>query len=337
VTSLQPPAVTIVTPTYNRRSSLDRLLGGLRAQCFPPDQFELVVVDDGSTDGTLEYLRTVEMPFNLRVFQQVHAGPAEARNLGVTQARGRLVLFLDDDVLPDPALIGEHVATHAAATDLVVIGPMSPPSWPRPAWIRWDEETLQQQYRAMLEGKWACTPRQFYTANASVGRDRFLQSGGFDGRFKRAEDVELAFRLQDRGARFTFNPRAEILHFASRTFAAWRRTPYQYGRYDVIMQRDKSQQVLDNACVEFHDRHPLNRLVIRACLGQPLLGQATLAALSTAVLAADKVGASRVARWGLSSIFGVRYWQGVSDELGSSALVLQAIGAQRPTSSPSSA
>jgi glycosyltransferase involved in cell wall biosynthesis len=325
------PVVSVVTPTYNRRTSLDRLLQGLRKQTYSASQFELVAVDDGSSDGTVEHLRGLELPYAMRVFQQAHAGPAVARNLGVAQASGRLILFLDDDVLPVPTLIEEHVRTHADATDLVVIGPMSPPlGWPRPAWIKWDEETLKQQYRDMLAGEWACTPRQFYTANASVDRARLVRSGGFDGNFKRAEDVELAFRLQENGARFTFNPRAEIVHFASRSFAAWRRTAHQYGRYDVIMQRDKGTEMLNNAYAEFHLRHRLNRLVIRLCLGRPIASRSAVAALSAMVLAADSVGAARAARWALSGIFSVRYWQGVSDEIGSSALVLRSINEHRP-------
>jgi glycosyltransferase involved in cell wall biosynthesis len=328
MTPVQQPIISIVTPTYNRRLSLDRLLEGLREQTYPASQFELVVADDGSTDGTVEHLRGLQLAYALHVFQQAHAGPAEARNLGVANARGRLVLFLDDDVLPAPTLIEEHVRTHGEATDLVVIGPMSPPhGWRRPAWIKWDEGTLQQQYRAMLAGEWACTPRQFYTANASVSRERFLQAGGFDGGFKRAEDVELAFRLEGQGARFEFNPRAEILHFASRSFAAWRRTPYQYGRYDVVMQRDKGQKMLDNAFAEFHARHVLNRLVIRACLGRPMVGLTMVMALSGAVLAADSFGIDRAARWALSSIFSVRYWQGVCDELGGPGVPRAALSA----------
>src|SRR5579859_3487825 len=109
----QSPFVSIVTPTYNRRTSLDRLLGALGKQTYPADRFELVVVDDGSLDGSVEYLRSLRLPFRLRVFEQAHAGPAAARNLGVARAEGRLVLFLDDDVLPLPELIAEHVQTHA--------------------------------------------------------------------------------------------------------------------------------------------------------------------------------------------------------------------------------
>jgi GT2 family glycosyltransferase len=309
--------VSIVTPTYNRRDSLDRLIGGLRQQTYPAEHFEMVVVDDGSTDGTVDHLRSLDTPFALRVVGQEHAGPAAARNLGVSHALGDLILFLDDDVLPRPDLIDEHVRAHGESTDLVVIGPMSPPhGWPRPAWIKWDEETLQQQYRAMLAGEWTCTPRQFYTANASVRRSLFQQSGGFDPRFKRAEDVELAFRMERNGARFTFNPRAEILHFASRTFEAWRRTPYQYGRFDVIMQREGTYRTLDKAFTEFHARHVLNRVVIRACLGRPLLRGSAVNMLSAVVLSANRLGVERLARWGLSSIFGILYWTGVSDAMG---------------------
>lgn len=311
------PVVSIVTPTYNRRDSLERLLDGLRQQTYPFDQFEFVLVDDGSTDGTVDFVRGLELPFAVTVLQQAHAGPAAARNLGVANARGIFVLFLDDDVLPVPGVIEEHVRTHADAENLVVIGPMSPPEgWPRPAWIKWDEQTLQRQYRAMLAGEWACTPRQFYTANASLRRDRFQRTGGFDPRFKRAEDVELAFRLERAGARFAFNPRADILHFASRSFAAWRRTPYQYGRYDVVMQREGTYPTLDRAFEEFSNRHTLNRWVIRACLGRPRVGATAVALLSAGVLAADRPGAQRLAAWGLSSIFSILYWRGISDELG---------------------
>jgi glycosyltransferase involved in cell wall biosynthesis len=327
---MQLPFVSIVTPTYNRRANLARLLHGLREQTYPPELFELVIVDDGSDDGTVAYLRELDVPFTLRVHEQAHAGPAEARNRGVEHAVGRLIVFLDDDVLPVPEVLAEHVATHGDATDLVVIGPMSPPGdWPRPAWIRWDEDTLQAQYRAMIAGEWACSPRQFYTANASVLRERFLDAGGFDPRFKRAEDVELAFRLQDRGARFTFNPRAEIFHYASRSFAAWRRTPFQYGQYDVVMQRDKRHYLFDRACEEFHRRHPLNQLMVRATLGRPPIARTALGVLSGTVLAANRLGAARVARWGLSAIFGIQYWQGVSAELGGALPARRAIAVAR--------
>ena len=311
------PTISIITPTYNRRESLLRLLDGLMQQTLPAERFEVIVVDDGSTDGTPHVLRQLATPFALRVFEQPHDGPATARNLGVERARGELVLFLDDDVLPDADLLERHAAIHAANPDTVVIGPMQPPAgWQRPAWVRWEEDKLERQYQAMLNGDFACTARQFYTADASLSRSLFLQAGGFDPSFKRAEDVELGYRLRDHGARFIFAPEARVQHFAARSFAAWRRIPYQYGKYDVIMGRDKQNEALSVAAHDFDSRHWLGRLLARVSVGRPRLVKTTVACLALGVRVADRVGAARAASLELSAIFNLLYWQGVCEELG---------------------
>jgi GT2 family glycosyltransferase len=314
---IDTPLVSVVVPTYCRRASLARLLDALDRQSYPRSCFEVLVVDDGSTDDTVQLVEERGIRGGVRVIQQQHAGPAEARNRGVAAATGNLVLFLDDDVVPVPELITTHVATHAAEPNAVVIGPMSAPRhWPRPIWVRWEEVQLDKQYRAMIAGDWGCTARQFYTGNASVARTHFLAAGGFDTSFQRAEDVELGYRLADRGARFIFNPEAEVLHFASRSFESWCRIPYQYGRYDVVMQRDKGQHTLDNAAREFHQRHPLNRALLRICAGRPQLVEAVVPALARLALVAERLGAGRPALYTLSAIFNLRYWQGVFEEVG---------------------
>src|SRR5947209_1130323 len=101
--------VSIITPTYNRRASLGRLLRALTRATYAASSFEVIVVDDGSDDDTAEFLRTAYFDYSLRIMQQEHAGPSAARNLGVANARGSLILFLDDDVEPIPELIELHV------------------------------------------------------------------------------------------------------------------------------------------------------------------------------------------------------------------------------------
>ena len=312
-----PPRVTVVVPTYNRRASLARLLASLERQTYPRDRFDVVVVDDGSSDGTVDWLRTVTTPFSLRVIEQSHGGPSKARNRGVAEAGGEIVLFLDDDVSAAPDLIAQHIAARAGQEATVVIGPMSPPEgWARPAWVRWAEDTLQQQYRAMEAGEYACSPRQFYTANASVPRRSFLEVGGFDVEYKRNEDVELAYRLRDIGVGFVFNIKADILHYAGHSFEGWQRATYQYGRYDVMQSRDKGGQAFWLACREFHTRHRLNRLAARVCTGRRPLYAGAVAGLGAVVRGADRVGAGGVAKLALSALFSVLYWQGAQDELG---------------------
>ena len=312
--------VSVVVPTYNRCNSLRRLLLALVRQTT--DDFEVVVVDDGSSDGTPEMVRDLHVGYALRTVTQANAGPAAARNRGVQEARSELVLFLDDDVVPIPELIELHLAVHGANPRTVVIGPMvPPPNWSRPAWIRWEEEMLDEQYQAMLAGEYECTPRQFYTANASLHRTAFLEVGGFDRTFKRAEDVELAYRMRDRGATFTFLPDALVYHYAERTFAAWCRTPYQYGRYDVLMEREKGHEALACAAHEFHRRHPLTRYLARGCVGRGPLVPMAVGVLRFTADASDRLKARGIARLALSGIFNLLYWQGVSDELGGPAPV----------------
>jgi GT2 family glycosyltransferase len=320
----------VVVPTYNRCASLQRLLDGLARQTYPAGAFEVLIVDDGSEDDTVAAMERRHTPFARRLLQQPHGGPAAARNLGVEHARGELVLFLDDDVLPRPDVIEAHVAVHRASPDTVAIGPMyPPPDWPRPAWVRWEEEKLAWQYEAMAAGKFECSPRQFYTANASLPAALFRAAGGFDVRFSRAEDVELGFRLRDRGARFVFLPDAGVFHYASRTFESWCRTPYQYGRFDVMMHHEKGHETLLLATQEFHGRHPANRLLARLCVGRRGPTRAAVSALRLAAAAADRLGAQHRAALALSGIFNLLYWQGVCDELGGADVVWRRVdGAQ---------
>jgi len=320
------PTVSVVVPTYNRRAGLFRLLTALARQSYPASNFEVIVVDDGSTDSTPALLDGHEPPFALVAVTQPNRGPAAARNRGVEHARGRLLVFLDDDVEPHPDLLAAHVAIHGDSTHRVVVGPMSPPRrWSRPAWVRWEERQLQKQYDAMLAGEYPCTPRQFYTGNASLGRDLFRASGGFDQQFKRAEDVELAWRLANAGAEFVFEPRADVLHFASRSFDSWQRTPYQYGRYDVVMEREKGAPTLGLAATEFHRRHGLNRRLARLCVGHAARRRLVILALTAAAVAADALRLERAASLALSGIFNVLYWQGATDELGGADALWRAI------------
>src|SRR5262249_40164696 len=87
---------TVVIATHNRRELLARSLAALAEQTVPPASLDVVVVDDGSADGTSEWLGTLRPPFTLRSFRQTNQGPAAARNRGIEAARGAVILFLDD-------------------------------------------------------------------------------------------------------------------------------------------------------------------------------------------------------------------------------------------------
>src|SRR5438477_9557527 len=124
--SLASPLYSVVIPTYNRLDSILRVMRGLEEQSCSPTLFEVVVVSDGSTDGTAALLSSSSFPFRLHVVVQANTGPAAARNLGIAEAKGSLIIFLDDDVVPAPDFIVEHARGHSDQSNTVVIGPMLP-------------------------------------------------------------------------------------------------------------------------------------------------------------------------------------------------------------------
>jgi GT2 family glycosyltransferase len=314
--------VSVVVPTFNRRASLARLIDALAAQDYPAARVEVLVVDDGSSDGTADWVRSVTPRYPLRFIEQAHAGPGAARNRGVVEGSGELIVFLDDDVVPDSGLISAHVSRHRARGDIVVIGPMLPPeNWKRPPWIRWEEQRLVAEYQKMSAGKYTATYRQFFTANASLRRSHFQAAGGFDPTFPRAEDIELGYRLDAQGLSFTFEPAARAWHYPTRSFASWRRTPYRYGQADVAMHRDNGNPSLERAFEEFNYRHPLTRRLALLCVGRAGLHKAATVALTAATLVFDAGRLERVASAALSGLYTILYWQGVSDALGDPKVV----------------
>jgi GT2 family glycosyltransferase len=320
--------VSIVIPTYNRLERLKRVIACLEAQDYPRSAFEVIVVADGCADGTVEYLASLTdgeatTPLRLMAVLGENQGPSGARNRGVAEASGRLVLFLDDDVMPEPRLVSEHVRAHEAiGPGVAVLGPMlTPPATRLLPWVRWEQIRLERQYGDMVAGRWEATARQFFTGNTSLELAEIRAAGGFDTRFRRAEDVELAYRLAALGVRFVFNPQAVGYHYAERSYRAWLDAAYAYGRSDVVFSRDLGQSwLLPRIGHEFrHGRHPLIRAVVSLCVGRPALSRAAVGTLRIAAHTGGRLGSNRVADLACSGIFNLRYYRGIADELGGRA------------------
>ncbi len=319
------PILSVIIPTFNRKDSLRKTLDGLARQTHPAAQFEAVVVSDGSTDGTdallAEYART--SPYSLQVICQPNGGPALARNNGIENARGEVVVFLDDDVEPSPEFLAVHAAHHSHQSDAVVIAPMLPDPallWREPAWIAWEHAMLEKQYAAWRSGAWAgCGPNNFYSGNASVRRTHLLAVGGFDEQFPRQEDVELAGRLEKQcGVRFVYEPDAPGTHRPQRRFASWLAVPLAYGKLDVVRARrgDIPWEVVRSG---YHSRNKATRLLARAALSAPLLGRLLRGVLLPAATAAYRLRRAGAAFAALSVIYNLRYLEGAQAELGSQA------------------
>jgi glycosyltransferase involved in cell wall biosynthesis len=311
--------VSIVIPTYNRLTRLKQVIAAIEHQTYGIGDIEVIIVSDGSTDGTDEYLSAIKTPLSLRFVPQANAGPAAARNNGIRNAQSDIVLFIDDDVVPSPRLVAEHMRLQAGSPNLVVLGPMlNPPDFALSPWVAWEQAMLEKQYAAMQRGDWEATARQFYTGNTSLPRHALLSSGGFDERFRRAEDIELAYRLDQQGMKFTFTMTAVGHHYAERSFNSWLQIPYTYGRYEIVFSREGQGHLLGFVIKEFNGRNRLTRMVVESCLDRPRLSNAVQYVAKRIADISYTAGTSgeRISRAAYSAIFNLRYYQGVADELG---------------------
>lgn len=199
---------TIQLCTYNRAHLLGRVLGACFDQTVDPATYEVVLVNDGSPDGTREVIERAQGLATCRftVIHQANAGLARARNAGIAQAIGDRIAFIDDDILPTPVFVAEHLASDAAHGDVVVRGAVinteSFDALPPPVWTP-----------ANYSGNW------FWTSNVSVRRSRLDAAGGrFDESFSEYgwEDIELGLRLRALGTKAVFNKRAVVFHWKPR-------------------------------------------------------------------------------------------------------------------------
>jgi glycosyltransferase involved in cell wall biosynthesis len=319
------PGFSVVIPTYRRRGSLERTLTSLRRLEYPRDRLEVIVVNDGGDDGTAEMARRLEIGFKLRLFEQNNSGPGAARNLGVEQAAFPYVLFLDDDVIPIPQLVHEHAAAHRERHDLVVMGTLLGDSKERTPWLRWESITLAKQYDAMDAGLFEPTPWQFYTGNASLLRDHVVRAGGFDPKYRRAEDIELGFRLERLGLSFVFRRAAEGLHLSRRSYAAWLDVARQYGRNDVLFGK-----VSDRVITQTRKRNRHTRRLIRWGIEHRRLRGAVAPAGKLAAVVSSFAGMSGASLAACSAVFNLHYWLGVEEALGTDAArrLLDLVGAK---------
>jgi GT2 family glycosyltransferase len=209
--------ISVVIPTYNCMDVLCRCLDSLavRDGC---GKYEVIVVDDGSTDGTVALLRkrAEHFPGELRFFDQEHRGPATARNLGVRNSSGSTVLFLGADMLADGALLREHLDSHERNPEdnVAVLGHIAwAPGIRITPFLRWLEHGAQFGY-PLIRDDTDVPCRFFYSSNLSVKREFLLKYGLFDEDFPNAafEDFELGYRLSKAGLRIMYNPHAVAYH-----------------------------------------------------------------------------------------------------------------------------
>lgn len=187
----------MIIPTYNGAHKLPSILNAIAEQNVKPD--EVLIVVDGSTDNTQEVLDQFRnCVFNLKAVYQENRGRAGVRNKGAKEAKGKLLIFFDDDMYPEPSCIEKHVSFHAEHKNSIVTGGIKENPQASKADLH--------QFRVYLSEKWTNTLKQssgtklkkenlfLSAANFSIPRSLFWKIGGFDEQLNDAEDFDLAVR-----------------------------------------------------------------------------------------------------------------------------------------------
>jgi GT2 family glycosyltransferase len=205
--------LAIVVPTRDRWRILARTLDALRAQTALG--FETIVVVDGD-DQRCPW--AIAQRTEIRLLSQEHAGPGMARNLAAQSTSRPLLLFLGDDMIPTPTLVARHLERHARepAPTVAVLGHVDwHPEVAKDRLLRWLEWSGSQfDYRALKrQPSDEAGFGRFYSCNLTLKRDLFIAAGGFDPDFRfDYEDLDLGWRLDQRGMRLVYEPSAVVHH-----------------------------------------------------------------------------------------------------------------------------
>ncbi len=243
---MHPPIVSVVVPSYNGEERLPTLLSALAEQTHP--SFEVVVVLDGSMDGSESTIENFKAPFPLRAVKRGNGGRAAARNTGVEVARGRFLVFYDDDMEPEPDSIVRHADVLNRFKSAISVGQQLEKA---------EDPTEFTTFKTYLTRRWVAhlgaepaplSDKELLltAANMAIRKEDFHRLGGFDEGLKDAEDFDLAVRAKTTGMEVVFDPKNGGHHRSFRTFSDYILRQRQYREaHRILRSKRKSHPRFD--------------------------------------------------------------------------------------------
>jgi GT2 family glycosyltransferase len=239
------PRISVIVCTRNGAATLRECLDGLMALDYPDSQ--LIVVDDGSTDAT----RAIASEFPVRVLSAGGHGLGHARNVGLEASTGEIVAYIDDDAWPDPDWL-RYLAAEFLTTDHAAVGGpnVAPPD--APAVARCVDQAPGIPTHVLISDRIA---EHIPGCNMAFRRDRLEAIGGFDPQFTTAgDDVDVCWRIQERGWTLGFSPGATVVHRRRDSIRAYARQQRSYGRAEALLERKWPGKYNGSGHISWHGR-----------------------------------------------------------------------------------
>src|SRR5438046_6308859 len=223
----KPPAISVIIPTFNRSAMLDDTLESCTAQSLPKNRYEVIVVDDGSKDATGEVCRDFASRIELKYLHIDNSGTSAAKYTGVLSARGKILLFFDDDDIADHRLMQEHLKAHEhhQAENIAILGYTTwAPTLSVTPLMRYvtDIGGFLFAYGGLKDGQ-MLDFTYFWAGRCSCKRSFLAKHGVFNRQLVVFEDVELGYRLSRFGLRLVFHRAAKSYMTRALTFDGFRK------------------------------------------------------------------------------------------------------------------
>ena len=234
--------VSVIIVTYNRLNHLRNCLEALRTQTLANDRYEVIVVDDGSSDGTRDYLQKLSWPDGpaYRYFLEGHKGLVAARNFGVSRAGGKIISFTDDDCIPEPGWLEKVLETFGDDERVGVVGAVTKPVF-RNRWFRPMNAFLhnsQQKQISLVNGEVGLVGlRPFSGCNLHIERSLFIEMNGFNEKIQPSEDIDFMYRYLNRGGVAANRQDMYVEHYERDDLRSMFRRWFSFGKNDPTMVR----------------------------------------------------------------------------------------------------
>jgi len=313
--------ISIIIPTHNRINFLLKILKSLDEQDLNLPDFEVIISADDCVDNTVDIINKVSNQYSFKILtlDGHFSNSASARNAGAEIARGKHLIFLDDDIIPFNDFIAQHYSNRR--DNQVIIGYSKPVFLTKPSmWQYRARRWWEDRFYEMSQPEHQFNFMDFFSGNFSINRDLFFSVGGFAGTLKRHEDYEIGLKLIRAGIKFKFSYNIGGFHYETNDLKKWlaRQKLYGYSNVRMInMHPEVSEYFFQETFELFGLYHKIQLVVKKSAFKKNLLTKYFIKTLLPSLFLIEKLRLYSIWEKIVGVLVVYHYWTGVASELGS--------------------